>query len=115
MRGAGCTVNDLWDRDIDKQVARTKSRYWSPLLAVLTGTILSYQLESYGVGVVLACVCPSTIICDLCPMIMTFVGHWHAVLFRRRRRSHGWRRSSVWFVIFYCPVIANANMVACSG
>ena len=28
MRGAGCTVNDLWDRDIDKKVARTKSRYW---------------------------------------------------------------------------------------
>lgn len=26
MRGAGCTVNDLWDRDIDKQVARTRSR-----------------------------------------------------------------------------------------
>lgn len=20
MRGAGCTINDLWDRDIDKQV-----------------------------------------------------------------------------------------------
>ncbi|WIA35236.1 hypothetical protein OEZ86_003698 [Tetradesmus obliquus] len=26
MRGAGCTINDLWDRDIDKQVARTRSR-----------------------------------------------------------------------------------------
>jgi 4-hydroxybenzoate polyprenyltransferase len=26
MRGAGCTVNDLWDRDIDQRVARTKSR-----------------------------------------------------------------------------------------
>eukprot|EP00940_MAST-03C_sp_MAST-3C-sp2_P001701 g1701.t1 len=33
MRGAGCTVNDLWDRDIDKKVARTKER---PLAA---GTI----------------------------------------------------------------------------
>ena len=26
MRGAGCTINDLWDRDFDKQVHRTKLR-----------------------------------------------------------------------------------------
>jgi hypothetical protein len=26
MRGAGCTINDLWDRDIDRQVERTRSR-----------------------------------------------------------------------------------------
>ncbi len=26
MRGAGCVVNDLWDRDLDKQVARTQGR-----------------------------------------------------------------------------------------
>lgn len=26
MRGAGCTANDLWDRDIDKRVERTRSR-----------------------------------------------------------------------------------------
>ncbi|KAK3930028.1 4-hydroxybenzoate polyprenyltransferase, mitochondrial [Frankliniella fusca] len=26
MRGAGCTINDLWDRDIDKKVARTQDR-----------------------------------------------------------------------------------------
>ncbi|KAI8978006.1 UbiA prenyltransferase family-domain-containing protein [Pilobolus umbonatus] len=26
MRGAGCTINDLWDRDIDNKVERTKSR-----------------------------------------------------------------------------------------
>lgn len=26
LRGAGCTVNDLWDRDIDRQTARTKQR-----------------------------------------------------------------------------------------
>eukprot|EP01031_Cornospumella_fuschlensis_P034494 gene34494-41763_t len=26
MRGAGCTINDLWDRDLDKKVARTQSR-----------------------------------------------------------------------------------------
>ncbi len=26
MRAAGCIVNDLWDRDLDKQVERTKNR-----------------------------------------------------------------------------------------
>ncbi len=26
MRGAGCVINDLWDRDLDRQVARTASR-----------------------------------------------------------------------------------------
>jgi 4-hydroxybenzoate polyprenyltransferase len=26
MRGAGCVVNDFWDRDIDRQVARTAGR-----------------------------------------------------------------------------------------
>lgn len=26
MRGAGCTVNDLWDRDVDRRVARTTRR-----------------------------------------------------------------------------------------
>lgn len=26
MRGAGCIINDLWDRDLDKKVERTKNR-----------------------------------------------------------------------------------------
>ncbi|KAG9073447.1 Para-hydroxybenzoate--polyprenyltransferase, mitochondrial precursor (PHB:polyprenyltransferase) [Ceratobasidium sp. UAMH 11750] len=26
MRGAGCTINDMWDRDLDKAVDRTKTR-----------------------------------------------------------------------------------------
>lgn len=26
MRSAGCTVNDLWDRDVDKHVERTRDR-----------------------------------------------------------------------------------------
>ena len=26
MRGAGCTINDMWDKDIDKHIERTKSR-----------------------------------------------------------------------------------------
>ncbi len=26
MRGAGCTINDMWDRDIDSKVKRTLDR-----------------------------------------------------------------------------------------
>jgi len=26
MRGAGCTINDLWDRKLDVQVERTRKR-----------------------------------------------------------------------------------------
>nr|XP_020657421.1 4-hydroxybenzoate polyprenyltransferase, mitochondrial isoform X1 [Pogona vitticeps] len=37
MRGAGCTINDMWDREYDKKVTRTASR---PLAA---GEISSFQ------------------------------------------------------------------------
>ncbi|MCB9990410.1 MAG: 4-hydroxybenzoate octaprenyltransferase [Rhodospirillales bacterium] len=37
MRGAGCVINDLWDRDLDKAVTRTKGR---PLAA---GTVQPWQ------------------------------------------------------------------------
>ncbi|KAF6371552.1 coenzyme Q2, polyprenyltransferase [Rhinolophus ferrumequinum] len=37
MRGAGCTINDMWDRDYDKKVARTASR---PIAA---GDISTFQ------------------------------------------------------------------------
>ncbi|XP_070553766.1 4-hydroxybenzoate polyprenyltransferase, mitochondrial-like [Ptychodera flava] len=54
MRGAGCTINDLWDRDFDKAVARTKTRpiasgEVSPFQAFL---FLGVQL-SVGLGVLL--------------------------------------------------------------
>lgn len=43
MRGAGCTANDLWDRDIDSQVARTRSR---PLAC---GAVTPRQAQAWGV------------------------------------------------------------------
>jgi 4-hydroxybenzoate polyprenyltransferase len=55
MRGAGCTINDLWDRDFDRQVFRTKHR---PLAA---GTITTFKAVAFlgaqlsvGLGVLLA-------------------------------------------------------------
>lgn len=41
MRGAGCTINDMWDRRIDKAVARTKLR---PLAA---GDITLFQATAF--------------------------------------------------------------------
>ena len=55
MRGAGCTVNDLWDRELDRQVERTRSR---PLASGALGVpqalgFLAGQC-SVGLGVLLA-------------------------------------------------------------
>lgn len=55
MRGAGCTINDLWDRDLDREVARTKTR---PLAAGILTPFqamiwLGLQL-SVGLGVLLS-------------------------------------------------------------
>lgn len=37
LRGAGCTVNDLWDRDLDAKVERTRSR------PIASGQITPFQ------------------------------------------------------------------------
>lgn len=61
MRGAGCTINDLWDRDIDKKVTRTQDRPLvngsiSPFDAVIflmgqlgVGLLVLLQLNTYCV------------------------------------------------------------------
>ena len=38
MRGAGCTINDLWDKDIDSKVSRTSNR---PLV---TGQVTKFKV-----------------------------------------------------------------------
>jgi 4-hydroxybenzoate polyprenyltransferase len=47
MRGAGCVVNDLWDRDLDRQVERTAGR---PLAA---GTVRPRQALAFLIGLLL--------------------------------------------------------------
>ncbi|KAJ9601025.1 hypothetical protein L9F63_000863, partial [Diploptera punctata] len=44
MRGAGCTINDMWDRDIDDKVSRTKDR---PLVS---GAISQFQALVFLAG-----------------------------------------------------------------
>ena len=59
MRAAGCTINDLWDKDIDKKISRTKNRplangeisnlkaFYFLILMLLIGFFCLYQLNVY--------------------------------------------------------------------
>ncbi len=70
MRGAGCVYNDIVDRDLDKQVARTRSRplasgavslraAWAWLLLLcLGGLVVLLQLGVYAAIVALASLAP---------------------------------------------------------
>ena len=64
MRGAGCTVNDMWDRDFDGKVARTAARplaagrvsqpqalaFLGAQLSVALGVLLQLNWTTVGVG-----------------------------------------------------------------
>lgn len=51
MRAAGCVVNDLWDRDIDRQVARTAGR---PLAS---GALRPWQALAFLIGLLAVGLC----------------------------------------------------------
>ena len=65
MRGGGCVVNDLWDRDLDRQVERTRGRplaaglvsprqalaFLAGLLLVGLAILLQLNLVAIGLGV----------------------------------------------------------------
>ncbi|XP_055632183.1 4-hydroxybenzoate polyprenyltransferase, mitochondrial [Toxorhynchites rutilus septentrionalis] len=48
MRGAGCTINDMWDKDIDAKVVRTKGR---PLVAGELSQLDAWVFLSTQLGV----------------------------------------------------------------
>ncbi|MBN3303658.1 COQ2 protein, partial [Amia calva] len=64
MRGAGCTINDMWDKDFDKKVSRTASRplasgaitrlqaltFLGGQLSVALGILLSLNYYSIALG-----------------------------------------------------------------
>ncbi|MEH3160111.1 MAG: 4-hydroxybenzoate octaprenyltransferase [Sphingomonas taxi] len=70
MRGAGCVYNDIVDRDLDAQVARTRARpipsglvsvklAWIWLVALcLIGLVVLVQLNALAAGVALASLAP---------------------------------------------------------
>lgn len=45
MRGAGCTINDLWDRDFDRRVARTADRPIASGLVTVRRALLFLVLQ----------------------------------------------------------------------
>ena len=59
MRAAGCTINDMWDKDIDKKISRTKTRplasgeisilhaIYFLIIMFIIGLICLYQLNFY--------------------------------------------------------------------
>ncbi|KAI5639357.1 ubiA prenyltransferase family domain-containing protein [Phthorimaea operculella] len=63
MRGAGCTINDLWDRDVDAKVERTKDR---PLVsgAVSTRQAVGFLAAQLGLalGILLQLNCYSVVL-----------------------------------------------------
>ena len=73
MRGAGCVVNDLWDRDLDRQVERTRGRplasgavtprqallFLAALLAVGAAVLLQLPWAAVVIG-----------LCSLVPVVL---------------------------------------------
>ena len=52
MRGAGCVVNDFWDRDIDLKVERTRNRpLASGVVSVRQASVFLFLLVLIGLGV----------------------------------------------------------------
>lgn len=62
MRGAGCTINDMWDQDVDKQVARTQTR---PLAGgdVTTNQAVGFLAAQLSVGLAVLLSLPNTWYC----------------------------------------------------
>lgn len=88
MRGAGCTINDLWDRNLDPQVARTRLRpiargAVSPRAAVIftgaqllagLGVLLSFPTQCLFYGI------PSLVLVGLYPLAKRVTHYPQAVL-----------------------------------
>lgn len=73
MRGAGCTINDWWDRDLDRQVERTRGR---PLAAGLVSSrqailfIVLQSLLAFGILVQLTPLAIGLGVLSLVPVIL---------------------------------------------
>nr|WP_301272411.1 4-hydroxybenzoate octaprenyltransferase [Acetobacter cerevisiae] len=80
MRAAGCVVNDMWDRDIDRQVARTagrplasgalRMRHAVLFLAILLAIGLSILLQLNGLSQILGA--SSLVLVALYPLAKRF-------------------------------------------
>lgn len=50
MRGAGCTINDMWDRDYDKKVVSSWKGIGSPLSILYSDMVASLLQSTEGKG-----------------------------------------------------------------
>jgi len=74
MRGAGCTINDILDRDVDPHVARTQTRPLASGAVTLTHAITFLVLQ-LGIGLVILLQLPPLAIllgCLAVPMVATY-------------------------------------------
>ncbi len=96
MRGAGCVVNDLWDRDLDRQVERTRGRPLAsgavrPVQALaflaalcLVGAVVLFQLPVAAILVGLGSLVPIALyplakrVTDWPQAVLGFVFSWAA-------------------------------------
>ncbi|MGG5821263.1 4-hydroxybenzoate octaprenyltransferase [Falsiroseomonas sp. HW251] len=96
MRGAGCVVNDLWDRDLDKQVERTRGRplasgavtpmqaLWFLAGLCLAGAAVLFQLSGAAIVVGLLSLVPIALyplakrVTDWPQAVLGFVFSWAA-------------------------------------
>jgi hypothetical protein len=76
LRGAACTVNDILDRDYDRQVARCKNRPIARRAVTPTQGYFWYAAQTVGAGAAIACL-PS-------PMLALAYAGWSC---RRRRNA----------------------------
>jgi 4-hydroxybenzoate polyprenyltransferase len=62
MRGAGCTINDMWDQDLDQSVARTASR---PLAAgeITRAQAATFLVAQLAAGLAVLLMLPHTWYC----------------------------------------------------
>ncbi len=96
MRGAGCVVNDLWDRDLDRQVERTRGRPLASgavrprqallflLVLLLVGFLVLIQLSWAAIGIGVASLVPIALyplakrVTDWPQAVLGFVFSWAA-------------------------------------
>ncbi|MDZ4134366.1 MAG: 4-hydroxybenzoate octaprenyltransferase, partial [Paracoccaceae bacterium] len=133
MRGAGCTWNDITDRDFDASVARTKSRpipsgqvsvrgaaLWMAAQAVLAASILfTFNAAAIGLGVaslVLVAIYPFAKRFTWWPQV--FLGlafNWGALLaWTAHTGSLGWPALGLWlsgiaWTLFYDTIYAHQD------
>jgi 4-hydroxybenzoate polyprenyltransferase len=70
MRGAGCTVNDIWDRKLDAQVERTARRPLASGAVTLPGALIFLVLQLFVALVVAVALGRLAVILAACSLVL---------------------------------------------